>query len=379
MSSVLTPPTTMAPRRDPKVDAARLDGADLLRGVAVVGVVAVHAAHWPSTTTPRDAAVWNDLTLVMRFCVPVFVLLTGMLLEFRRDRARSTPSFLLSRARRSVLPWLVWAPVYFVTGLLLTAEIERSAFAAGDWWAGGGGHLYFLLLVPQFYVVFLAWPRRLGTQVALALGLLAMQLTLETLRLTTILPGDAVRQFTLWHGFEIAPFWAGYFGLGVVIGRLAALGRLRPSRGAGIVAALAIVPAGWLLLRVTTGDPGLTDFAQGTGAFLRPLLVPLVVAISLAALLGGPVAFSTQGRTMRTARLLSRHALGIYILQALILYLPGRALFPLLDAGLPWSALGFALLVTAALAMSLAVSALIARTPLAWTIGAPRSAPRHTS
>jgi hypothetical protein len=191
-------------------------------------------------------------------------------------------------------------------------------------------------MLPHFYVAFLAWPRRLGTQVALALGLLAMQLTLETLRLTTILPGDAVRQLTLWHGFEIAPFWAGYFGLVVVIGRLAALDRLRPSRGAGVVAAPAIIPAGWLLLRVTTGDPGLADFAQGTGAFLRPLLAPLVVAISLAALLrGGGVGFQhpRSHDAHRTGAEPPRP--GIYIVQALILYGPGCAFFPRLDAGLP--------------------------------------------
>jgi hypothetical protein len=117
------------------------------------------------------------------------------------------------------------------------------------------------------------------------------------------------------------------------------------------------------------------------GAFLRPMLAPWVFAICAAGLAFAPAVLNHDGLAMRAVRVVSSHALGIYILQALVVYAPGRVLYGLLQEPLPWSAIAFLLLVALTLVLSTAVTALIMRTPLAWTVGASARLllPRSTS
>ncbi|HEX3606297.1 MAG TPA: acyltransferase family protein, partial [Candidatus Dormibacteraeota bacterium] len=61
----------------------RLEGADALRALATVAVVVVHTCHWPRQDGGADLRAWSWVDLASRFCVPAFVVLSGLLLGLR--------------------------------------------------------------------------------------------------------------------------------------------------------------------------------------------------------------------------------------------------------------------------------------------------------
>ena len=189
-----------------------LDGADALRALATLAVVVVHTCHWPLQNSGADLRVWSWVDLGSRFCVPAFVVLSGLLLGLRGGAAEGRGRWVGRRLRRTLLPFAVWAPVYCALGLWVTGDIDGDGLAA--WLLGGGGHLYFLLLVPQLYAVSLLWPRRLGPSLWLAGAAMAVQLTIDTLRLAGPMP-STLEQLALWKGYELFPFWIGYFAAGI--------------------------------------------------------------------------------------------------------------------------------------------------------------------
>src|SRR5258708_10054310 len=85
-------------------------GADALRALAALAVIVVHASHWALQDTGADRAVWYGVTLVARFCVPAFVLLTGLVLAYRYGEQRLGGAFLLRRARGTLVPCMFLAP-----------------------------------------------------------------------------------------------------------------------------------------------------------------------------------------------------------------------------------------------------------------------------
>ncbi|HET9052133.1 MAG TPA: acyltransferase [Candidatus Dormibacteraeota bacterium] len=357
----------------------------MLRAVAVLGVLAIHAGSWPATATHEQQSVWRAVVTLARFSVPAFVVLTGIVLEYNRRLGVRTGDFLRRRAARSIVPWLAWAPLYAMFGMVVTGEIPRTPAGLASWLGYGGGHLYFLLLVPQLYLAFLVWPRGLRGQAVAAVLAGSLQTALCTWRLTGHVPDGTAEQLVGWHGAQGAPFWIGYFAVGVVVGHVArrrARGPSRPSRGAagldavvlGGAAALVVI-GGWLLLR---GEPfgatGMVPFGRGTGAFLRPSLPVLVAGIVVLALWSGgriaagssPVRAAVRGAVDR----LSRDAMGIYVVQAAVLYPVGRLLFRWLESpSLPVTVCAFAVLAAAGLGASIAVTEALARSRLRVVVG----------
>jgi fucose 4-O-acetylase-like acetyltransferase len=335
-----------------------------------VAVIVIHASYWPLQNHGADRAVWNSVTLLARFAVPAFVVLTGLVLGFRYGEQRLGGAFLLRRARRSVVPWLIWAPVFCLADLFWSGDLSLSWPAVRDWWSGGAGHLYFLILVPQLYLLLLAWPTRRRPLALVTAGAVALQVALSLVRLEVPLGSGLAGGLMLGHGFELFPFWIGYFALGVLAGRW-----LRPQRGRGLPAwpfVVAVPITAALLLWVDVSGATNAAYAQGTGAFLRPLLLPFALAVCGAVLFGAPRLLRRTPRLHAATTTLGRHSLGVYIVHPLLLTVLGRLLLPALHAHVPWSVVPFLGLVAACGAGALLFCALLARTPLAMAIGEER-------
>jgi surface polysaccharide O-acyltransferase-like enzyme len=193
---------------------------------------------------------------------------------------------------------------------------------------------------------------------------------LDTVRLYVPLTGTVPRQAALSHGFELFPFWIGYFAIGVAAGRL-----LAERRGRGLSARpflLAVPLATTALLLVDLRGAVNAHYGEGTGAFLRPLMVPLALAICGAVLFGAPALLRRMPRLAWATSLFSRHSLGVYIVHPLVLTVLGRELSGALHTHLPWS-IGPWLAITVGTALgALLLTQAIAYTPLAVTLGEAR-------
>jgi len=364
------------PRRPAARSAPRhLPGADALRALAAVAVIVIHASAWPLQDHGADHAVYTAINLLARFAVPAFVLLTGLLLAYRYGDQPLGRAFLFRRARRSVLPWLIWAPIFCAADILMGFGLAPNGADVRDWWSSGAGHLYFLLLVPQLYVLLLVWPARRRALAVVTAAAVALQVALSVVRLYVPMHTGVARQVMLVHGYELFPFWIGYFAIGVVAGRW-----LLSRRGRGLPAwpFLVAVPfTAWLLLSDDVGRAANSAYGHGTGAFLRPMLLPFVLALCGAVIFAAPRVQLRMPRLRRATDVVGRHSLGVYIVHPLLLTVLGRAVKPELHAHLPWSMLPVLGMVGGSLCGSLLFCAVLARTPLAAAIGEERVRPRR--
>lgn len=140
-SSARTAESTGPKQRARAKPLVRLAEADVLRAAAVVGVVVVHAASWPSTSTQLRYNLWHAVILLARFSVPAFVVLTGLLLEYNRRPAANARAFLRRRGARSVVPWVAWAGAYTVFGMAVQRDIGLSPAGVTTFLMYGAGHL----------------------------------------------------------------------------------------------------------------------------------------------------------------------------------------------------------------------------------------------
>ena len=333
-----------------------------------MAVIAIHACVWFASAPTLDSAPYRVLAALSNFSVPAFVVLSGFLLARRYRHTDPGLSFVWRRARRSIVPWLIWAPIVF--GFMLsTRQVASDSSSISRWWASGAGHLYFLLLIPQLYAVFLIWPRR--HRLPIACGALVVQVCLSIVRLYGPTTSSWFDVVTIWYGFLLFPYWIGYFAIGIAMDEFIA--RLRQHGGALWLGLFVSLVGGWLVVTMTYEDAPNAAYAQGTGAFITPFL-PILVAGLAILLLASPGAVARGwGALRRWVRVVSKYTLAIYIIHPIILYAVAEGLNHLLFADVVDGLIGFVSLIGITLALSIALSALIARTPLAFSLGMERS------
>ena len=352
----------------------RLVGLDLVRVVALLLVIAIHCDHWPYQASGLPQRVWSTLDLLFRVSVPLFMILSGFLLTYRAQHALPVGQFLRRRLNRSLIPWIVWMPVYTLIGVFLTKEIIPASWAAvGAWWALGGGHLWYLLLIPQLYILFQFWPTsNRGLLLAAAISV-AVQLALTSYRLLGP-QTEPVNSFLLAHGYQVAPLWMGYFGIGLAVGRWWQIERLDTWHTWEVtgIFTLATVAGAVLLVLVNGSHTPNAEFVQGTGAFLLPTLIPVTVGAFVALGLAGQRWLAGRPVLTQAVAAVSRYSLGIYIVHEALTYTIGPVQYlSVAQASLAVSLVLFVLQVAVTFALSYAVSRAIAATRLAITIGLP--------
>jgi peptidoglycan/LPS O-acetylase OafA/YrhL len=349
-------------RPNPPAHLAQLDA---VRALGLLLVLVIHADHWPLQQGGADRAVWSGVDMVSRASLPLFMIMSGLLLAYLDQDRMPLRRFLNRRFARSLVPWLVWTPIYTLIGLFLTREIPMDIHQVVSWWSLGAGHLWYLLLVPQLYIVFRLWPRGPGSTAVAAAVALAVQTAFCAYRLYA--PATApLNGVLLAYGGQLFVFWIGYFALGVAVGR-------RLARGPATWPSWPFWPAAavgaWLVLRVQDWSPDNADFANGIGGFLRPVLPVLAVSLFFA-VASAARSLREHPRAAEVLGRLGRYSLGVYIVHEALMYLPGRLLAgPLLQRHLPLSILGVALLVAATLALAYLATRLIAATRFALTLG----------
>lgn len=341
-----------------------------MRAVALLAVIAIHAQS--HALGPASHAV----DMLARFSVPAFVLLAGVLLAYRYTGKPLGVPFMRRRFSRTLLPWLVWAPLYIVFTIYI-GELGSDSTSILNWLALGGGHLWFLLLIPQLYLLLLVWPRR--GRWMLAVIAMVVQTALCLMRLYVVLPGWG-SSLVLTYAVEIFPFWIGYFAVSVALGdALQRPSRLRRVinvwRGPlAAVSALAAAGSGYLLLAVQyPGAPYAPTFLSGTGSFLNPVLPLFVFSVAALVALASPPLMQ-RARFVRAAITeVSETSLGVYIVHPMLLFfLATYVLKGWIAHGGAISWVAFGTLIVLTLAASLLVVRVLSATPVAVTLGTPR-------
>lgn len=283
-----------------------------MKVLALLGVITIHATAWvvPPDRPPLSGP-WDLLIGLSRFSVPAFVFASGLAVyRSSQGRPQDPAAFLARRWSRTLLPWLIWTPLFLLLDLsqgLLTPD------ATAGWLLMGGGHLYFLLLVAQLYLLLLVLPTGPRGLLIAAVLLLAAQAALGAAHAHGPLAADR------WAPVQ-SPFWAGYFAAGCVAGagydRLRAWHRFWPLAAAAAIATTALV-------LTESKTVGADHWRQGEYSFLWPSRIANTLAICLAVIWGGTALAGRPAWLFGAVQKIGSRSLGIYILQSAVLVFAG--------------------------------------------------------
>jgi len=133
----------------------RLSDFDFLRFVATLAVITIHITAG-YVTASNTAYTLNQ---VVRFAVPMFIVLSGYLLYYSSNKKQSLLSFLKKRLKKIVIPFLVWTLIYLLYSYrhkmaMLTIKLFTSLFLQGLVIGKGTPHLYFVVIIIQMYILY---------------------------------------------------------------------------------------------------------------------------------------------------------------------------------------------------------------------------------
>ncbi|MEO8582087.1 MAG: acyltransferase [Patescibacteria group bacterium] len=196
-----------------------LEKSQFLKGLAIIMVVVIHTlAYLPGIyTTSQFQIFYIAIDQLGRFCVPLFLLLSGYGLAVKyKDEVPAWVPFLKKRVLKLIPLYLIWSVVSH-TLLSIIPAWESIGPSQPLWYqllTGSSDYqLYFVVLIFQLYALFPFFLKlvkkfpllTLFTSFAIQLGVFAYYYNNE-------LPG----QFNL-DGFQYIFFvsWIGYFVLGI--------------------------------------------------------------------------------------------------------------------------------------------------------------------
>ncbi|MEK4436802.1 MULTISPECIES: acyltransferase [Paenibacillus] len=142
----------------------RIEYLDLFRAIAIMAVVAIHATstavtHYPTHSQGYDFYFfWNS---ILQFAVPAFLFLSSLVLFYNYSaRVKETGwmfAFYKKRLLYVFVPYVMWSFIYFGVKQELAHHDPMSHFTffLKQLLTGTAHtHLYFFLIILQFYAVF---------------------------------------------------------------------------------------------------------------------------------------------------------------------------------------------------------------------------------
>lgn len=141
------------------VTKERIDETNIIRGIACLAVILVHITASPAITLNPGSIHSIVFTLLNRgakFTTPTFVFLSGLTLFYSYgERDLKYGRFLKKRFSSTLIPYIIWSTIYFlyfylqgIYSLSLKFFVENTLLAKMSY------HLYFVLTITQFYVLF---------------------------------------------------------------------------------------------------------------------------------------------------------------------------------------------------------------------------------
>lgn len=138
----------------------RIPEIELLRGFAILGVIAIHAmvGNTAGFSGLRSVTSLMALTVlidrVAHFAVPLFILLSGAVLAVRYYGDFDRVAFYRRRALSIVPQYLVFSAIYIGRDALSARRLDLSAAILGLFTASSAYHMWFIGLILQLYALY---------------------------------------------------------------------------------------------------------------------------------------------------------------------------------------------------------------------------------
>lgn len=299
----------------------RIEYFDVLRCVAIIAVVMIHAAITEWHAIPPDSARWEQLTWInsaLRFSVPIFFMISGALFLDPEKRV-SRRSLFRRRIPRLLIAYAVWSTAYAALGVYGpggdgdATDFLRAAVT-------GHFHLWFLLALlglnlgtPILRTV--VEDRRVAWYfVALAIPFAGVLPLLTGIPVAGELLADVLGSMR----FDLVLGYAGYFVLGYLLHTTTLRGRALAVWGCLAVAGIAVTIVGTSGVSRAAGetDERFFDFTTLNVAVVS-------VAVFAAAKAWGD-SHRISARWDRVVSLVAGASFGIYLVHPFFLWLLRR-------------------------------------------------------
>ncbi len=298
---------TSAPHRSTYPAAARSDGWDALKGIAIIAVVTIHALFGAVATVPSRAVALASAGLGV--AVPTFMVLSALLVSREATRGPAVTA-VARRVVRLVPLYVIWTGIYvalsYLSGGPDLAQLRRSSVVGVLLFGASWYHLFFL---PALIQLLVALPLLVALVKTAARARVAMLAGIAFLALGPLVSGtSSPGSHSAHHHVVVALFGSPYvfvwvpFGLaGAAIG-IGTLAIRRPARW---------VALGFVVFTLETLEGMATHTPPSTGYARAGFLVAAIGAVA------GARYWSSPPRWLVT---LGRYSLGVFIVHPVLLW-----------------------------------------------------------
>ncbi|MEK8126795.1 acyltransferase [Paenibacillus filicis] len=147
-----------------KMSQPKLLELDIVRAIAILAVLAIHNssdAIGELSLGSGSQTLYVIINKLNNFAVPVFLLLSGLVLFYRYQgdfSGKQAFSFYVKRVRQVLIPYVAWSLFYYLYYQWLFLRPDLKLDWAAFWellpWADAWYHLYFMVIIVQFYLLF---------------------------------------------------------------------------------------------------------------------------------------------------------------------------------------------------------------------------------
>lgn len=126
---------------------------DALRTISILAVLLIHTTTRTIETTHNDLNnfPWTlFLNQIARFAVPLFILISGFVLELNYDYHANYRSYIKKRVSRIFIPYLFWSLIYYYFVYANNHDSLAKVILTGD----ASYQLYFIPTLAIFYFIF---------------------------------------------------------------------------------------------------------------------------------------------------------------------------------------------------------------------------------
>lgn len=145
-------------------ERARVVELDFVRVVSMLSVILLHATSGYLFLETKASYFGLSVAFMInqgvRYCVPLFFLLSGLSLELSY-RGQRYIDFIRKRLGKILLPYLFWTSLYYLDGL---QEFSLRELVDAYLWGMAAPHLYFIIALLQLYILYLPLRRAMEKQ-----------------------------------------------------------------------------------------------------------------------------------------------------------------------------------------------------------------------
>ncbi|WP_059041781.1 acyltransferase [Paenibacillus rubinfantis] len=317
----------------------KLEEIEALRGAAFLAVALQHAIAGlfvQPGLSPFSVSLGTTFLGLIRFAVPLFVFITGVVLFYNYDQSFQYGRFLKRRGQQVVLPYLFWTLFYYVWVSMLSGgavfhhwgeflHVVELAFTGK-----ASYHLWFMVMIIPFYLLFpvfrliLSGKRPASANLAVVLVFLAANLVLvEVLSKGYFQSNQPILQTLYTYLDRNFLFWTFYFVLGGLAGLYYERWKKAMQSLWGVSLAITILFLIYIGVKIWGINEGQSAGNYLTSSYvtgpLRPLMMLAVLAMLPALYYAAQRLTATPTKLGRALSLIGRYSFGAYLVHAFIL------------------------------------------------------------